>query len=401
MKTNKMPRARQNIHRPLTSLVAFGLLSGLATTAIADIQIGEAANTQISIYGILDAGMLYQDNVTTNGDKKLGMETSGLRQTVLGFKGLRTLDNDWSAFFNLEAHFDLDTGMFHGSGDAATDADDGSGRLLFRRQANLGLSSDWGTVIIGRQYGPALLAHLATEPRAFKEQFSNLYAWAYSQLFTTVNDSAGTAGRNANNDVGIFFKNAVQYRNSLAGVDFGILYSFGGQEGSTADGDVIAVGAAYTAGPLTLSGSYQKMRDQQTSEDLVTSWASGAAYNIADWTFKVNFMNTENKDATGAEVLDLDALSFGVDWKWSPKNSATVAYYVNEDNAPTTSVESKSLVVSNDYNLSKSTILYAQMAYVDVDDMGVVSQFATSIAANPAPVNEKTTLLNVGVNFAF
>ncbi len=397
----KVFKITRSMHLGLTSLAAVAMLSGTASNAKAEVQIGEVADTQLAMYGILDGGVLYQDKVTTDGDRKVGVETSGLTPTILGFKGSRTLDNDWNAFFNLEAHFDLDTGMFHGSGDADTDADDGSGRVLFRRQANVGLSGDWGTAIIGRQYGPAVLAHLATEPRGFKEQFSNTYAWAYSQLFTTVNDSSGMAGRNANNDVGFFFKNAVQYRNNLAGVDFGILYSFGGQEGSTAEGDVLSIGAAYAAGPLTLSGSYQRMRDQQTAEDLVTSWATGAAYNLADWTFKLHFMNTENKDASGTEVLDVDALGFGVDWQWNLKNSATVAYYINEDDAPAASAKTRSLVVSNDYSLSESTILYAQMAYVDADDMGVVSQFATSIVANPTPVNEKTALLNVGVNYAF
>ncbi|MCS5585564.1 porin [Marinobacter sp.] len=397
----KVFKITRSMHLGITSLAAVAMLSGTASNAKAEVQIGEVADTQLAMYGILDGGVLYQDKVTTDGDRKIGVETSGLTPTILGFKGSRTLDNDWNAFFNLEAHFDLDTGMFHGSGDADTDADDGSGRVLFRRQANVGLSGDWGTAIIGRQYGPAVLAHLATEPRGFKEQFSNTYAWAYSQLFTTVNDSSGMAGRNANNDVGFFFKNAVQYRNNLAGVDFGILYSFGGQEGSTAEGDVLSIGAAYAAGPLTLSGSYQRMRDQQTAEDLVTSWATGAAYNLADWTFKLHFMNTENKDASGTEVLDVDALGFGVDWQWNLKNSATVAYYINEDDAPAASAKTRSLVVSNDYSLSESTILYAQMAYVDADDMGVVSQFATSIVANPTPVNEKTALLNVGVNYAF
>ncbi|MAY42796.1 MAG: porin [Oceanospirillaceae bacterium] len=377
------------------------LLSSVANTASADILIGETDSTKLSMYGILDIGALYQDNVTTDGSEKLGLETSGLRQTVIGFKGTRDLDNDMDAFFNLEAHFDLDTGMFHGTGDAATDADDSSGRLLFRRQANIGLSGDWGTVIAGRQYGPALLAHLSTEPRVFKEQFSNLYSWAYSQLFTTVN-GANSGGRNANNDVGIFFKNALQYRNNINGVDFGVLYSFGGQEGSQKDGDVFALGAAYTTGPLSLSGSYQNMRDQQTGEDVVTSWATGAAYNIDDITFKINYMNTENNDQNGNEILDLDALGMGVDWKWDPKHTATVAYYINEDNAPATSSETKSLVISNEYTMGDSTILYAQAAYVDADaGMSTVSQYATSIVASPAPVGEKTTLINIGVNFAF
>lgn len=291
--------------------------------------------------------------------------------------------------------------MFHGTGDATTDGDDSSGRLLFRRQANLGLTGDWGTVIVGRQYGPALLAHLGTEPRIFKEQFSNLYAWAYSQYFTTVND-ANSGGRNANNDVGIFFKNAVQYRKNINGLDLGVMYSFGGQEGSEKDGDVFAIGASYGTGPLTLSGSFQNMRDQQTAADLVTSWALGAAYKVGDLNLKANFMNTENNDENGNEVLDLDALGVGVDWQWNAKNTATVAYYINKDNAPATSAETKSLVISNEHTLGESTILYVQMAYVDSDaGMSTVSQYATSIVANPAPVGEKTTLLNIGVNFSF
>ncbi|MFW1677060.1 porin [Pontibacter sp. JAM-7] len=401
MNNKKVTCAKRGMVSSLKTLSAMVMLSTAASTASADILIGEAGGTQLSMFGILDVGILYQDNVSTDGDEKLGMETSGLRQTVIGFKGLRPLDNGWNAFFNLEAHFDLDTGMFHGTGDAATDADDSSGRLLFRRQANLGVSGDWGTVIMGRQYGPALLAHLGTEPRIFKEQFSNLYAWAYSQLFTTVNDSASGAGRNANNDVGIFFKNAVQYRNTIGGLDFGVLYSFGGQEGSQKDGDVIALGAAYTTGPLTLSGSFHNMKDQQTSEDVVESWAVGVGYNLGDVTLKANFMNTENNDSSGNEVLDLDALGVGVDYKWSAKNTATVAYYINEDNAPANSAETKSLVISNEYTMGQSTTLYAALAYVDADDMGVISQYATSIVATPAPVDEKTTLINVGLNFAF
>jgi predicted porin len=387
---------------PVKTLAAAILLATTANTVSADILIGETDSTKLSMYGILDIGVLAQDNVTTNGSEKLGIETSGLRQTVIGFKGSRGLDNDMEAFFNLEAHFDLDTGMLHASGDTTTaDADDGSGRLLFRRQANLGLTGDWGTIIAGRQYGPALLAHLATEPRIFKEQFSNLYAWAYSQYFSTVNN-AGSGGRNANNDVGIFFKNAIQYRNNINGLDFGVLYSFGGQEGSQKDGDVIAIGASYATGPLALSGSFQNMRDQQTGEDVVTSWATGAAYNLGDLTFKINYMNTENNDQNGNEILDLDALGMGVDWKWAAKHTATVAYYINEDNAPTTSAETKSLVLSNEYTMGDSTILYAQMAYVDSDaGMSTVSQYATSIVAAPAPVGEKTTLVNIGVNFAF
>jgi predicted porin len=401
MNVKKVSQAQLGAASPIKALTAAILLSTTASTVSADILIGETDKTQLSMYGILDIGILAQDNVSTNGSERVDLATSGLRQTVFGFKGNRELDNDMNAFFNLEAHFDLDTGRFHGTGDAPLATGDGSGDILFRRQANLGLTGDWGTVIAGRQYGPALLANLATEPRIFKEQFSNLYAWAYSQYFSTVNN-ANAGGRNDNNDVGIFFNNAIQYRNNINGIDFGVMYSFGGQEGSQKEGEVLALGAAYTTGPLSLSGSFQNMTDQQTGEDVVTSWATGAAYNLGDLTFKINYMNTENNDQNGNEILDLDALGMGIDWKWAAKHTATVAYYINEDNAPVTSAETKSLVLSNEYTMGESTILYAQMAYVDSDaGMGVVSQYATSIVATPAPVGEKTTLLNIGVNFAF
>lgn len=385
----------------IKTLGAAVLLSSVAGTAVADVVIGETESTKLMMFGILDVGLLYQSNPSVEGEENFALETSGLRQTVIGFKGTRQLDGSTSAFFNLEAHFDLDSGMFHGTGDAAGEADDGSGNVLFRRQANIGLTGDWGTVIAGRQYGPALLAHLGTEPRIFKEQFSNLYSWAYSQLFTTTNADDSNGGRNTNNDVGIFFKNAIQYRNNINGLDFGVMYSFGGQEGSSKNGDVIAIGASYGTGPVTLSASYQNMSDQNTGEDVVESMGFGAAYKIGEVNLKVNFLNTENNNSIGNEVLDVDSLGFGIDYKWSDKNSMTVAYYINEDKTPVEDAETKSFVISNEYSMGDSTTLYTAIAYVDSDEMGTISQYATSIVAAPAPAGEKTTLVNVGINFAF
>ncbi|WP_339892489.1 porin, partial [Neptuniibacter pectenicola] len=136
MNVKKVSQAKLGMVSPVKTLAAAILLATTANTVSADILIGETDSTKLSMYGILDIGALYQDNVSTNGSEKLGIETSGLRQTVIGFKGSRGLDNDMEAFFNLEAHFDLDTGMFHGTGDTTTaDADDGSGDILFRRQA--------------------------------------------------------------------------------------------------------------------------------------------------------------------------------------------------------------------------------------------------------------------------
>lgn len=345
----------------------------------------------VEIFGIIDAGFLYQSKSDQGGGgSKTSMETSGLRQSVLGFKGNRDLGKGLSGFFNLEAHFDTNNGNFHGTGDAA-----GTGNVLFRRQANLGLSGDWGSVTLGRQYGPALLAHIATEPRAFKEQFSNLYAWAYNQYAAT----AGGPGtdRNTNNDVGIFFSNAIQYRNTIGPVNFGVLWALGGKEGGMEKNSAYALGATYT-GPVTLSASYQEVKDEATAHSNVKHAGLGIAIPFGDFTFKGNYLNAKNDTKAGANVSDVDGIGVGVDWKWHPRNTATIAYYDNKDKRNSND-HTRNLVLSNDFSFRPDTTFYVQMAYVDA---GSAATIKTSIVAAGIPaVGEQSFLLNVGLNFTF
>ena len=365
-----------------TTVIALALGLGAGLAAAAD-------EPSVQIYGIVDIGVLTQSKSGTSG-RLTQVATSGYRQSVWGFRGKEDLGNGLKVFFNLETHFDVDTGEFHGTGDAA-----GSGPILFRRQANLGLSGDWGQVAFGRQYGPALLAHLATEPRAFKEQFSNIYLFAYNQYAATLGPAP--AGINGNNDVGIFLKNAIQYRNAFGPVQVGLAYALGETAGSLKKNSVVAAGVTYT-GPVVLSFSYQNMKDGTTGEPVVKHIGFGGAVPVGDFTLKANYLNVKNADPSGAEVSDVDGLSFGVDYDWSPKNKLTVAYYDNEDKR-NRSDAARSLVISNDYSLSKRTLLYVQGAYVDAKAGATIK--TTIVAAGVPAQDARTTLLNVGINHNF
>lgn len=345
------------------------------------------AETQVQLFGIVDVGMLSQSKSRAGGSLTR-VETSGLRQSVWGLKGTEDLGNGLTAFFNLESHFDVDTGALHGSGDTA-----GTGTLLFRRQANLGLSGDWGSITLGRQYGPSLLAHIGTEPRAFKEQFSNLYAWAYNQLEVL----AGAQAVNTNNDVGIFFKNAIQYRNTLGPVTFGVLYAPGEQSGSMSQGSAYAVGAAYN-GPVVVSASYQAMKDRATGNRNVEHAGLGAALPMGAFTFKANWLQGKNSNADGVRTSKVDSIGLGTDWHWSDRNTATLAYYDNKDKLNGED-HTRNVVLSNDYAFSKRTTLYVQAAFVDAKSQ---ASLKTSIVADGsfAP-GAKTTFLNVGINHTF
>jgi len=365
-------------HKAMAAL----LLSALSAPALAE--------TNVAIYGIIDAGLLYQSKTDPNGKSKTSMETSGLRQSVLGFKGDRDLGRGLEGFFNLEVHYDTNNGKLHGTGDAQ-----GTGTPFFRRQANLGLRGDWGSVTFGRQYGPALLAHIGTEPRAFKEQFSNLYAWAYNQYAAT----AGAPGtdRNTNNDVGIFFSNAIQYRHTVGPVNFGILWAPGGQSGSTQKNTAWAAGATYT-GPVILSASYQVIKDEATANDNVRHGGLGFAMPMGAFTFKANYLNARNETSTGANVSNVNGIGVGVDWKWHPEHTATLAYYDNKDKRNSRD-HTRNIVISNDYALRKDTTIYVQAAFVDAEDGATIK---TSIVAAGIPaVGTTSTLLNAGINFTF
>jgi predicted porin len=369
----------------------------IAAAALLCLGAGTAsAQSSVQVFGIIDAGILTQSKSTGGKGSLTRLETSGLRQSVWGLKGTEDLGGGLKAFFNLESHFDTDTGAIHGTGDAA-----GSGTILFRRQANVGLSGDWGTVILGRQYGPALLAHLATEPRYFKEQFSNLYAWAYNQLETGHLTGAAADGVNKQNDVGIFMKNSIQYRNTFGPVTGGILYSLGEQAGDSSNGSILAIGLAYS-GPVALSFSYEYMKDQNTGNKNVEHTGIGAAVPFGEFTFKTNWLNAKNSNAAGMDVSEVNGIGVGVDYKWHPMNTATVAYYDNKDKLNKTN-HTKNLVISNDYAISKRTTIYTALAYVDAD-VGTtgIAGLKTSIVADASyEAGAKTTFVNVGINHNF
>jgi predicted porin len=368
----------------------------IAAAALLCLGAGTAsAQSSVQVFGIIDAGILTQSKSAGGGGSLTRLETSGLRQSVWGLKGTEDLGGGLKAFFNLESHFDTDTGAIHGTGDTA-----GSGTILFRRQANVGLSGDWGTVILGRQYGPALLAHLATEPRYFKEQFSNLYAWAYNQL-EVIAGTPGAPAVNRQNDVGIFMKNSIQYRNTFGPVTGGILYSLGEQAGNSSHGSILAIGLAYS-GPVSLSFSHEYMKDQNTGNKNVEHTGIGAAVPFGEFTFKTNWLKAKNSGSDGTKVSEVDGIGVGMDYKWHPMNTATVAYYDNKDKLNKTN-HTKNLVLSNDYAISKRTTIYTALAYVDAD-VGATGAAAlkTSIVADGSfEAGAKTTFVNVGINHNF
>lgn len=361
----------------MAKMIKHSLIAGAALASLA----GAVQAQSVTLFGRIDVGVEYNSKSGNNQDGIVHLRDGGIRPSIWGLKGSEDLGGGLKAVFNLESDFGGDTGgeRFDGT------------LVPFGRQANVGLSGGFGTVLLGRQYSPAILAEFGVEPRAFKESHSGLLQYAVTQL----PDGNGLSGRNWG---GIFTGNSISYSNAFGPVNVGVLYGFG-ENSPTNKGRTYALGLSYN-GPVTVGASFQQIEGQDDAE--TSRYAIGVAVPFGSLTGKVHYAHSTLDDTTGAEVVKTDHLGVGVDLAWNAQNTATIAYYYGKEKYAGSSPKTKSLVVSNDYALSKRTTLYAQLVYADVDaGIGLLNIAPNLGGPSYAVVDEKTTIFGVGVSHNF
>ena len=120
------------------SLIAVAVLGATAFSV-------QAAD--VTMYGKVDLGLQYKTSEVTVGDKTMvdedtfSMENGRNSASRFGIKGSEDLGNGMKVSFQLENGFKADSGEFKTSG------------KLFDRQATVALSSDFGTLTMGRVGG--------------------------------------------------------------------------------------------------------------------------------------------------------------------------------------------------------------------------------------------------------
>lgn len=128
------------------------LNQSLIAAAVMTAVCGAAAAADVSLYGIVDTGLAYKYQNTTDfmGRKTVDGESSFVMQkgyntpSRFGLKGTESLGNGYSVGFKLENGFNSDDGTF-------TQA----GNRLFGREASLSVSGPFGTLSFGRMGGIA------------------------------------------------------------------------------------------------------------------------------------------------------------------------------------------------------------------------------------------------------
>ncbi len=126
------------------------------------------AQSQVSIYGLVDTGLVWTNNVNNNGDSAIKMPgLTGSLPSRLGFRGTEDLGGGTLAIFALETGFGPDTGVM------------GTGNRLFGRQSYVGLKNNtYGTVTLGRQVNMTILSGIKSDvlgPNLFSISSLDLY----------------------------------------------------------------------------------------------------------------------------------------------------------------------------------------------------------------------------------
>jgi predicted porin len=217
-----------------------------------------SAQTNVTIYGIVDAGLVRETGGLANYTKI----TSGVGSASrIGFRGTEDLGGGMSALFTLETGTKIDTGEVDTAG------------TIFNRQAFVGLKSNAGTVTLGRQYTPwhQALAQVG-------DPFGTGYAGSSKNQFP----DSGTNVRTSNT--------VIYSAPATMGFTADVAYSAGEQAGSNSAGRQFGGSVGYANGPLNVRLAYNNKNSDVAPATGVTAVSRDIGTNTllaANYDFKV------------------------------------------------------------------------------------------------------------------
>jgi predicted porin len=347
--------------KSLLALAALGLFAGAAS-----------AQSSVTLFGIVDAGVARLTAKTTTGSKTVtGMTNSGYNSSRLGFRGVEDLGGGLRAGFHIEGQLTNDDGNAAGQ--------------TWQRRSTVSLIGNFGEIRLGRDYVPT---------------FWNL----------TVYDEFGTNGIGQNNTPGMLANgtvanqtNAVRANNSvgyflpgnLGGFSGQVMYAFGENvSGGVKTNNYLGGRLGYAAGPFSVFGAYGKTEGATDALD-VKYLNVGGSFDAG--VVKPMLLVAQEKAGSGAKITAAEA-SLSV-----PLGQGVFRFAYSRYNLDKSSNDWNKVAVGYLYNLSKRTAMYATYARVDNDGAStrLVSNNGLGIAGVTILGGKVSTGVEAGIRHAF
>lgn len=344
------------------SLISLAVLGAMSNVAL--------AQTSVTIYGIVDAGL-----VSERGAKNVTKVSSGVASgSRLGFRGTEDLGGGISAVFALENGFKVDDGAL-----------DNTTSTLFNRQAYVGLvSKDAGSLTLGRQYTP-----LYNALSQVADPFAAGLAGTAKNLFA----AAGTNVRASN---------AVNYKSpTKAGFGVEVQYALGEAAGSNSQQRQLGAGLSYDNGPLKARIAYNR-KDNATALAPATP-ANRSTLFAVNYDFNVVKAFAAYQDdhgvqpsniAAAASSKDSDTILVGVTAPVGA-NGTVIASYIRKDDNEAVNKDADQWALGYTYALSKRTTSY--VAYAKIKN----KNGAVYTVGNNSEVGTGNKGFNVGIKHTF
>jgi predicted porin len=309
------------------------------------------AQSSVTLWGVVDAGVTYVSNESGHGNVKFddGIKTPNM----WGIRGNEDLGGGLSAVFSLVNQFSVGNG-------AITPAGTG----LFSRNAFVGLDSvKYGKLTLGDQYDFMVdsLFFAGVDAAMYGGGLYNFRAGPFSKL--AIPYAPPYAGSfDWDRMSGETVTNSVKYQSpSFGGFRFGAMYGFGNVAGHMGSGDAVSAGLNYDQGPLALAAAYTEVKYLQEAAPQVgiRNWGVGARYNfgkVIATAMVTTVRNTEN----GAAVAEGE---IGASYQVDPALSLSANYMYMKGNHVVDNNHAHQITAVADYSLSKRTTVYAQAVY--------------------------------------
>jgi predicted porin len=324
----------------------------LFAASLLSIGIGAHAQSSVTLYGRIDAGLEYLNGAPTgvgaNGQatgsaSRIRAESGDWGTSLWGLKGIEDLGGGYKAVFHLEGAFNTMTGQGPGSNE------------LFDRYATVGVANDHlGTFLLGR------------------ELFISNGVWDFDP-FGQSNWSSASLVRGRN---WLHSSNNISYQSpNFGGFDAFGQYAlsnatnFNGN-GTTPQGRWDGLQLTYTTSLVQVRGIYDEIRDNVNGlldDPFTASREYSAMVNVFLGKFKIQAayqaIRTSGGIATAGEApTTLDHEWGGVTWQATPAAALIAAvYHVNANKG---AGNATIYTIGGTYNLSKRTLLDFQAATV-------------------------------------
>lgn len=368
------------------------------------------AQTKVTVFGVLDAGIRSSDGLSVSGTSSPSVSphsttamVSGIdRSGRFGFAGSEDLTTGYRALFVLETDLYLNTGSVNANTGTDKNTAAVTANKLFDRQSLVGLETPVGKFLFGRQQ--SALRDIIDDVDAIDGRFTgfnpNLQYTSLNSpgLVTSAATYYGTG--DAGNGSMMRQDNMAKYVAPLGPVTLTVAQSLGGQAGSAQAGSSSEFAVKYLVGPLLLAAAYEDLHNSVLNAQNVPSaplklsaYTAGGRLSLGDWQIAANY-GSNRAENTVTTNINTDIYSLGTTYAATAALDLTLGYYrVTRDWSAHAKPDADihRVIAFGEYKFSKNTLAYLELDWNRFG--GDVTQFQGG-AANRA----RTSGITVGLN---